>query len=210
MEFLKALNPIETRSGIMYRLNEKQMEINPELHDTEMTDATVVDILKLAPEMHARGTFLDYSKLVSYTYNVIMGSHYDANLLGVGSKGLLDFLIFPLLARKLMADTKLEEREESHLVNILALCVAGALEFVRTLMGATLTAVLAITVLPVVFAVEHIVNYFAPESINVEVEQNDDAKSHVSDELPVDGGNNGEEEDDDCETGTSFSGSDLT
>lgn len=169
MDFFKALNPVSTRSGIMYRLNEEQLQKSTNLQDTEMNDLTVSNLFGCVPMLHAQGAFLSYKVLVNFTYEVIMGNHYDARLTGGGSKGLLDFLVFPLLARKLMADTKLEAREESHLVNVLALCVAGPLEFVRTLMGATLTAVLAITVLPVVWAVEHLMRVFTPGEVQKSV-----------------------------------------
>jgi hypothetical protein len=38
---------------------------------------------------------------IADTYNILIGKHYDVNLSGHGRKGLLDVLIFPVIARRL-------------------------------------------------------------------------------------------------------------
>ena len=82
-----------------------------------------------------------------------MGDHYD---LQGGKKGVLDYLIFPLIARKLWADIVLlwpEEEEASRgyiLVATLVLQVVCYLELVRFIAAIALTLLLA----PIV-AVKH-------------------------------------------------------
>lgn len=66
-----------------------------------------------------------------------------------GVKGALDFLIFPLLARKLIADTWLEERKNTPIINGIAWAIAIPLEVLRHSLALALT----IAIMPVVVLV---------------------------------------------------------
>lgn len=69
-----------------------------------------------------------------------------------GTKGVLDYLLFPLLARKLISDTKTEERKNTPIINALAWAVAIPLEVARHSLALALT----IAILPIV-ALVHII-----------------------------------------------------
>lgn len=152
--FFRALNPTSKNSGIVYCLARN----NP-CQGTEMIDSTV--------SVNVRTAFnsdLDYFSGLTATYNILVGQHYDLYLRGRndsqgGAKGALDYLIFPLIARKLIADTYLDERRESVLSNALAWFVAIPLEIARFSAAIALTLILA----PVV-ALVHLIKACLPKS----------------------------------------------
>ncbi len=97
---------------------------------------------------------------LGHTYEIIVGCHYDVYLRGYlnghgGSKGFLDYLVLPLLARKLVGDYFLPENRNSTAINILRLAIALPLEFARIATGIALTIALTPVV---VFA--HIIKRF--------------------------------------------------
>ena len=141
LSFFRALNPASKNSGITYYLPDPSKD----LQGREMIDLTVSE--NISDAWSSKLNFL------SATFNIIMGDHYD---LQGGKKGVLDYLIFPLIARKLWADIVLlwpEEEEASRgyiLVATLVLQVVCYLELVRFIAAIALTLLLA----PIV-AVKH-------------------------------------------------------
>lgn len=73
-----------------------------------------------------------------------------------GSKGVLDFLIFPLLSRKLISDARSEERKNTPIINALALAIAIPLEVLRHSLALALTLSLA----PLVFFIHSMRSVF--------------------------------------------------
>ncbi|WP_157010244.1 hypothetical protein [Legionella fallonii] len=75
-----------------------------------------------------------------YLIPVMIGSEvYAVYNRKTGIKGILDYLIFPLLARKLIADTWSEERKNTPIINALAWAVAIPLEVARHSIALALT-----------------------------------------------------------------------
>ncbi len=138
LSFFRALNPTSHFSGITYALAKD----NP-CQGTEMIDRTFVEWYALNYDDSSRARAI---------FNLLMGEHYDLFLMGRnnsigGAKGILDFLIFPLIARKLIADFFLPERNKSPFLNILALAIAIPLEVARFSVAVALTLLIAPVVL---------------------------------------------------------------
>jgi hypothetical protein len=98
LPFFCALNPFSERSGINYTLAAPHPCQGQEMYDTFFVrniynafqqDESILSALKSS-------------------FEVIMGCHYDLDIRGAlntrGSKGILDLLLFPLVARKLISD----------------------------------------------------------------------------------------------------------
>lgn len=81
-------------SGIKYLMS---YPIRDSLLDKEMRDELVWEKIKQNWDRP-----LTFFQRIKESFDIIMGDHYDQNLNGHGSKGLLDFLILPLLSRKLL------------------------------------------------------------------------------------------------------------
>lgn len=97
LPFYRALNPRSTNSGIFYSL-----AFGREYNYLEMKDHTVsYNFTRLYNALKNSNSLYLKSKLVC---DLILGNHYDIFLTGNGSKGLLDYSIFPLIARRLIAD----------------------------------------------------------------------------------------------------------
>ena len=150
--FFQALDPTSDKSGICYR--EGEISIAGE----ELVDVTVSATIDAA----IKNEDLHFLRAIWTTFNIIYGDHYHNRLLSDPEskpyKGALDFFIFPLIARKLIGDTFLEDRENDFLLNIAAWSIAIPLEIAR--LGASLA--LAIILIPVVLLV-HVVDYFAQD-----------------------------------------------
>ncbi|MBA2652710.1 MAG: hypothetical protein H0U73_10645 [Tatlockia sp.] len=145
--FFRGLNPASTNSGVMYCL-----AIDPHTNSSarracqgrEMLDYTVGEVIQRYFDSN-----LGFLSGMLATFHILVGGHYDLQLIGAyddikgGTKGALDYLIFPLVARKLIADTYLSERQESCLLNCLAWAVAIPLEILRFGAGIALTLLLA-------------------------------------------------------------------
>lgn len=154
LSFFRALNPSSNNSGIVYSLAG-----NSPCQGKEMIDRTVSENIRAAFNKD-----LDFLSGLGATYNILVGQHYDLYLEGRlsakgGSKGALDYFMFPLIARKLIADTYLEERKDRVLSNALAWAVAVPLELARFSAAVALTLLLA----PVV-AIVHLVKACLPKS----------------------------------------------
>lgn len=142
LSFFRALNPISENSGIVYSLAPDY-----DCHRQEMLDVSVWESIR-----NAFNKDLGYLEGLQATYNILVGEHYDLKLKGKdgagngpmgGAKGILDFFILPLVARKLIADTFLDERQDSDFVNALAWIIAIPIEIVRFGAGVALTLLLA-------------------------------------------------------------------
>lgn len=152
--FFSALNPTSKDAGIFYRESEGKST------DLELYDLTVsATIDRAIKELKEDPNFL---RGIWSTFNIIYGNHYDNWLLGdletQPTKAVLDFFIFPLVARKLIGDTYLDERENETFLNIAAWSIAIPLEIAR--LSASLA--LAIMLIPVVLLV-HLVNYLGED-----------------------------------------------
>lgn len=106
LSFFRALNPSAKTSGIIYR---------PQGYNgrcQEIIDQTVSEHIT---EVWAKNLSL-YEGL-NETFGILYGRHYDTwytdnNAAGVCAKGVLDYLIFPLLARKIrFFDDELNDQE---------------------------------------------------------------------------------------------------
>ena len=138
LSFFRAFNPVSENSGITYCLAG-----NHPCQDHEMLDVSVTQGIYNA----FRNDYYLISALRS-TYATIVGCHYDIYLRGRitargGSKGVLDFLIFPLIARKLIADAFLPENRNNGFSKLLAAVVGLPFEIIRLLIGIILTIVLS-------------------------------------------------------------------
>lgn len=147
LSFWRALNPTSKNSGITNYCNPRK---NPELIDYTVTENI---------NRHRNVDSL------TATFHVLLGQHYLTHIMpgdaavahhylksaitvndGVAifaAKGVLDYLIFPLVARKLINDSFLPEREKSFYTNLLAWMVAIPLELVRFSAATVLTLFLA-------------------------------------------------------------------
>lgn len=141
LSFFRALNPISDKSGITYCL----AGYHP-CQGREMIDISVWQGIYNA--------FNDDYYLItalSETYNIILGEHFDLSLRGRytshgGAKGLLDFLIFPLIARKLIANYFLPENKDNYFLKFVTIFIGFPLELSRIL----LSVGLMIAITPVV------------------------------------------------------------
>lgn len=75
------------------------------------------------------------------TYHVLVGDHYDLQLKGHGRKGVLDVLIFPVIARRLIAFAS--DHENYFLLRIPAGFFGGLLEMLRHFLGGVITLILS-------------------------------------------------------------------
>ncbi|KTC87698.1 MULTISPECIES: hypothetical protein [Legionella] len=138
LSFFRALNPVSDKSGIQYSLAHGN-----DCQGKEMLDASVWESIR-----NAFMKDLGYIEALQATFDILVGEHYDLTLKGKdnqkgGAKGILDFFILPLVARKLIADTLLKERDNSDFVNALAWLIAIPIEMVRFGAGIVLTLLLA-------------------------------------------------------------------
>lgn len=126
--FFHALNPASKHSGLM-------------LGAREILDSTVGERIAYTWNHNS-----DFISAIKTTFDILVGKHYSPFLrppAESSAKGVLDYLILPLLARKLIADTYLEERKECHLTNLMAWTLAIPLEFLRFSAGVALTLISA-------------------------------------------------------------------
>ena len=95
LSFFRALNPASPNSGIGSVINNGRLtKKGPEKIDLTVSE-NISEIWK---------SDLNF---LSATYNIIIGTHYPFE--GQGKKGALDYLIFPLVARKLLMDALQED-----------------------------------------------------------------------------------------------------
>ena len=132
-----------------------------------MVDLTLFESMQrviMATKYADAGKFegFTYWERMCATWHIIVGNHYDSVNAGETSKGVLDFLIFPLVARKLFCDCESEKRGlKTPIKNGFSLALAFPLEMIRVLIGLALLALLTVTVLPVVHALDCLVSCFS-------------------------------------------------
>jgi hypothetical protein len=120
MNFLNFLNPLSQDSGVKFS---KYTKIEHLEGANKIQDKTVIEnyhiqykIYQQAREHNSKvGGGPDYGFFteINYIFKVLTGVHYGVYLNepkedgigGIGGKGILDFLIFPLIARKLLWDS---------------------------------------------------------------------------------------------------------
>jgi hypothetical protein len=146
LSFFRALNPASKHSGITYCLAKDWFGQPLPFQGQEMEDITVLENIRKAFNQD-----LSFFDAINATFDILLGNHYDRYLQGHGNKGALDFLILPLIARKLIADTYLTENTNSTFTNAISFVVAAPIELIRGASAVVLTAVL----IPIV-AVVHI------------------------------------------------------
>ncbi|WP_133130572.1 hypothetical protein [Legionella yabuuchiae] len=140
--FFSALNPVSSNSGITFRATKHPYSEN--LLQQNMPDLTLDLVI---PFLWSRN--LSILDGIYETFSVFYGDHFDKNYRGFGQKGILDFTLLPLLSRKLIADTYLEERKDSHFLNFLAWAVALPIKAIT--FGVALAFTIAIT--PIVIGI---------------------------------------------------------
>lgn len=148
LSFFRALNPVSRNSGVQFMWENDPTEDGPiKVIMEEMQDKFFSE--RISKEMSQRtGRFYTDDGILNdlfFIHTVLTGRHYYYSTYyfnyggNDGYKGLLDYLIFPLIARKLIADAKLDERKEAHFTNALAWTIAIPLEIVRIAMAFALT-----------------------------------------------------------------------
>lgn len=155
--FFRAINPASRYSGIQYSL-----ATGRNCNGKEMLDEYVSHNL-----IKALTDDLNFFEGIAATYEILVGTHYDIPIKGRddckgGAKGLLDYIIWPLVARKLIADSYLDERKSADIKNTVAFSIGIPLEVARFSTGFLLTGMLV----PVV-AMVHLLKA-AKTSINYE------------------------------------------
>ena len=140
--FFSALNPVTSNSGITFRAT--RHPYSEDMLQKNMPDLTLDLVI---PFLWSRN--LSILDGIYETFSVFYGDHFDKNYRGLGQKGVLDFTVLPLLSRKLIADTYLEERKDSHFLNFLAWVVALPMKAIT--FGVALAFTIAIT--PIVIAI---------------------------------------------------------
>lgn len=140
--FFSALNPIAPHSNITFRATKHPYP--EDLLRQTMPDMTIDRVISF---LWCRN--LSILDGIYETFTVFYGDHFDKNLRGFGQKGVLDFTLLPLLSRKLIADTYLEERKDSHFLNFLAWTVALPIKVIT--FGLALAFTIAIT--PIVIGI---------------------------------------------------------
>lgn len=118
---LNFLNPLSKNSGVKLS---KYATIQHAEGADKIQDKTVIENVhilykdyKSTRENHVITQFPDYGFFteVGFTYKALTGLHYgvytnlgepkEEGVGGIGAKGILDFLVFPLIARKLLWDS---------------------------------------------------------------------------------------------------------
>lgn len=140
--FFSALNPVSSNSGITFRAT--RHPYSEDMLQQNMPDLTLDLVI---PFLWSRN--LSILEGIYETFSVFYGDHFDKYYRGFGQKGVLDFTVLPLLSRKLIADTYLEKRTDSHFLNLLAWAVALPIKAI------TFSVALAFTIAmtPIVIAV---------------------------------------------------------
>lgn len=133
--FFAALNPLSSHSNITFHATRNFYP--EEILQQDMPDLTLDLII---PFLWSRNLSLLDGIYESFT--VFFGDHFDRHSRGFGQKGVLDFTILPLISRKLIADTYLDERRDSYIFNCFAWIIALSINTIT--FGVSLAITLAI------------------------------------------------------------------
>ncbi|WP_149865274.1 hypothetical protein [Legionella saoudiensis] len=136
--FFSALNPASCNSGVTYRFGGS----DDPCQGKEMIDSLVSENI-----YKAWNSNLDFQSALYAAYEILMGEHYDLYFHGQndcrgGAKGALDYLIFPLVARKLITDFYSETNITLSIFNVLVWSIAVPLEVARFSAAVGLTLLL--------------------------------------------------------------------
>ena len=137
LTWMNALNPMSRESGITYQATGHTYTQTS--HSQELPDLTVDLIVPML--WHARLGIWDS---IVESFFVIHGNHFDYSGKGYGQKGVLDFAFsVPLAARKLIADTYLDERTDTYLQNALAWLIGYPIRAISFLVALSITIILS-------------------------------------------------------------------
>ncbi|MFA6303802.1 MAG: hypothetical protein WC627_11830 [Legionella sp.] len=175
--FFRSLNPNSKSTGLFKLEKKKKQDFYGPSHylsNTEIIDVTLMEELKKVIKMNKLNFF---DGLVA-TFRIIYGAHYDVDncLAYDGQKGVLDFLLFPLISRALQHHTMSVElahpkagwnstrslRNPGEAIsNLLMFSIVFSLEAAR------FSAALALTLLLIpVVTIIHCIKYLSPIEIN--------------------------------------------
>lgn len=127
ISFFQALNPASKNSGVLY----PDYVVDDELKGQELIDKTVLENIS-----RLKGTNINLRDI----FEILVGTHYSFGYHGVFSKGVLDYLIFPLVSRKILHAL---DKNTNIFVAILSYSVALPLETARFSLGIVLTLLIA-------------------------------------------------------------------
>lgn len=130
--FPSFLNPMSTSSGITFHASNRTF--SEAMLRQEMQDLTLDVVIPFL--WHRKLSILDG---IYETFTVFYGDHFDKNGRGFGQKGVLDFSLLPLLSRKLIADTYLNERKDHYLANTFAWLLALPIRSITLLVALACT-----------------------------------------------------------------------
>nr|HAT8714953.1 hypothetical protein [Legionella jordanis] len=127
VSFFQALNPASKNSGVLY----PSYVVDQDYLGQEIVDSTVSENISSVSRAFDPG--------FRSVFEILVGTHYSFGYLGQCSKGILDYLIFPLVSRKI-----LHEIENSNIfVKVLGWIIALPLEIARFTLGISLTLLIA-------------------------------------------------------------------
>lgn len=155
--FFQALNPAAFDSGVKIYPPAEYSQITP-LKGFEVIDETVSE--------HITNLWQHDLSLIQgilATFNALVGTHYGKEKTAnehqiLGKKGVLDYTILPLLARKLITDLSSPESKNHPLKTIAVYAIAAPIEIGRFAVATGLTLLLA----PLVTIV-HFIKAFLPK-----------------------------------------------
>lgn len=163
--YLQALNPTAKKSGIRGCPDGHARQ--DWIQDTTCTGMEIIDETVCESISAAYHSNLGFFSGVKATFDVIVGNHYvalkpedsdedddDDSYTKKNSKGVLDYLLFPLVARVIMYDFERKKAisDRGSLIDIIAAPIAFAAEVTRLSAGLALT----LLALPII-ALVHII-----------------------------------------------------
>lgn len=130
--FLSSLNPLSHRSGITHAATGHAY--SDRMKQAELHDLTLDLVIPFL--WHRNLSILDG---IYETFTVFYGDHFDKHARGFGQKGVLDFAYLPLFARRIIADTYIEERKNAYISNSLAWIVGVSIRAITFLVALVFT-----------------------------------------------------------------------
>lgn len=161
--FFEALNPFSDKSGLESDPYTTENYVNLEsqaLVTLLAYDLTITENFEKGFNKSIIKDELDFISDILMPFHLIVGSHYTSSPYDErsGAKGILDILILPLLARKLIYDSYSEERKDANLTNIAAWFVAALIEGLRFSIGGIIASPFVI-IMAFAHAVDALVDY---------------------------------------------------
>lgn len=128
VSFFQALNPASKNSGVLY----PSYVVDKDYLGKEIIDSTVSENISSISRESAPG--------FRHIFEILVGTHYSFGYLGGGSKGILDYLIFPLVSRKILHEI---DEDSNIFVKALAWSIALPLELGRFSLAIGLSLLIA-------------------------------------------------------------------